>query len=223
MAYVRQIGAKVDLRLINADGSTPAESLLTMPGFSLWQTLFTPDGRSMVVRTTGGPTNRDLWLVALDSARHPVPLLRSPADEVSPTVSPDGRWLAYTSNESGRYEVYVRSFPGMGARYPVSLDGGTVPVWSPRGGELFYRSGPVMMAAELRAGATFEVLRRTALFSNGDYLSDPTHQGYDVAPDGQHFVMVRNLGGTSHLTVTLHQFENLGPGGSGARSAARPR
>ena len=215
VAYVRQLGARVDLRRINADGSAPADSLLAMPGFGLWQGLFAPDGRSMVVRTTGGPNNRDIWLVALDSARRPVPLLRSTADEVSPTLSPDGRWLAYSSNESGRYEVYVRSFPAMGARYPVSLEGGTVPVWSPRGGELFYRSGPVMMAAELRVGATFEVLRRTALFSNGDYVSDPTHQGYDVAPDGQHFVMVRNLGGTSHLTVTLHRFENVGPGGSG--------
>ena len=223
VAYVRQVGARVDLRLINADGSAPADSLLAMPGFGLWQALFAPDGRSMVVRTIGGPGSRDLWLVALDAARKPVPLLRSSADEVSPTVSPDGRWLAYASNESGRYEVYVRSFPGMGARYPVSLDGGTVPVWSPRGGELFYRSGPVMMAAELGAGAAFEVLRRTALFSNGDYISDPTHQGYDVAPDGRHFVMVRNLGGTSHLTVTLHRFQNLGPGGSGGTPTARER
>jgi len=223
VAYVRQVGARVDLRSVKADGSAPAESLLALPGFSLWEALFTPNGRSMVVRTTGGPSSRDLWLVALDSARQPVPLLRSPADEVSPTLSPDGRWLAYASNESGRYEVYVRSFPGMGARYPVSLDGGTVPVWSPRGGELFYRSGPMMLVAEVRAGSTFEVVRRTALFSNGDFESDPTHQGYDVAPDGRHFVMVRNLGGTSHLTVTLHLFQNLGRRGSGAAATARER
>ena len=82
-----------------------------------------------------------------------------------------------------------------------------------------------MMAAQLQVGGgtTFDVLRRTALFTNGDYLSDPTHQGYDVAPDGRHFAMVRNLGGTSHLTVTLHQFENLRPGGPGAAPATRPR
>ena len=223
VAYVRQTGAMVDLRLINADGSAPAESLLAMRGFSLWQALFTPDGRSMIVRTVGGPYNRDLWLVALDSARRPVPLLRTPADEVSPSVSPDGRWLAYASNESGRYEVYVRSFPAMSARVAVSLDGGTVPVWSPRGDELFYRSGPLLIAAALRAGATFDVLRRTVLFSNGDYVSDLTHQGYDVAPDGRHFVMVRSLAGTSRLTVTLHRFQHLGPGSTGAAATRGER
>ena len=150
--------------------------------------------------------------MALDSARQPVPLLQSPANEVAPALSPDGRWLAYVSNESGRAEVYVRSFPGMEARAAVSVDGGTEPVWSPRGGELFYRSGPVLIAAAVREGSGFDVLRRTPLFSNANYAVDLTHQVYDVAPDGQHFVMVRNLGGTSHLTVTLHQFENLGAG-----------
>ena len=224
VAYVRQIGASVDLRLVNADGSAPAELLLAMTGYGVWEGLFTPDGRSLVVRTVGGPGSRELWRVALDSARQPVPLIRSPADEVSPTLSPDSRWLAYASNESGRYEVYVRSFPGMGARYPVSLDGGTVPVWSPRGGELFYQSGSMMLAAEVDVvGSTFNVLRRTALFSNGDYVSDPTHPGYDVAPDGRHFVMVRNPSGTSRLTVTLNQFQNLGQESPGAAKAALPR
>jgi len=171
------------------------------------------------VRTTGGPYNRDLWLVSLDSARRLVPLLRTPADEVSPTVSPDGRWLAYASNESGRYEVYVRSFPTMSARIAVSIDGGTVPVWSPRGDELFYRSGPLQMSAALRTGATFDVLRRAVLFSNGDYVSDPTHQGYDVAPDGRHFLMVRSLAGTSRLTVTLNRFQHLEPSITAAASS----
>jgi Tol biopolymer transport system component len=223
VAYVRETGARVDLRRINADGSAPAESLLALPGYSLWQAQYTPDGRSLVVRTTGGPGSRELWLAALAAGQQPRPLLQTPADEVSPTLSPDGRWLAYSSNESGRYEVYVRSFPAMGARYPVSLDGGTVPVWSPQGGELFYRNGPMLLAAEVRTGPAFQVLRRTQLFSNGDYLSDPTHAGYDVAPDGRHFVMVRNLGGTSRLTVTLNRFQNLGPGRSGGSLEPRPR
>lgn len=223
VGYVRQVGATVDVRFVNADGSSPADSLLTMPGFGLWEVLFAPDGHSLVVRTTGGPSSRDLWRVALDSARQPVALLRSPADEVSPTISPDGHWLAYASNESGRYEVYVRSLPDLGGRYLVSLEGGTVPVWSPRGGELFYRSGPALMAAEVRTSSSFEVLRRTVLFSNADYVSDPTHQGYDVAPDGQHFVMVRNQRGSSRLAVTLHLMENLGSGGTVTASPTRPR
>ena len=203
---------------MNADGSAPAEPLLAWSDYSLWETLFTPNGESMVVRTTGGPLSRELWLVALDSAHKRVPLLPSPADEIAPALPPDGRWLAYASNESGRYEIYVRPFPGMGARYAVSLDGGTEPVWSRRGNELFYRSGPKLFAADVRLGGAFEVLRRTLLFSNGDYEGDPTHQGYDVAPDGAHFVMVRRLGGTSFLSVTLHRFQNV----LGGRPAPSP-
>ncbi|MFN0178048.1 MAG: protein kinase domain-containing protein [Gemmatimonadales bacterium] len=223
VAYVRENGAQVNIRFVNSDGSAPAESLLAMPEFGLWEALFAPDGRTLVVRTTGGPSNRDLWRVPLDSPPQLRALLRGPADEVSPSLSPDGRWLAYASNESGRYEVYVRSFPAMQGRSLVSLDGGTVPVWSPRGDELFYRNGPALVAAAVRSGPTFEVLRRTVLFSNGDYLSDPTHQGFDVSPDGQHFAMVRNLGGASRLTVILHVFENLGSGATGAASGLRPR
>ena len=70
-------------------------------------------------------------------------------------------------------------------------------------------TGPKLLAAEVRVGTGFEVVRRTMLFSNSDYEGDPTHAGYDVAPDGVHFVMVRNLGGASFFTVTLNQFVNL--------------
>ena len=87
-------------------------------------------------------------------------------------------------------------------------------MWSPRGGELFYRNGPDLLAAEIRAGKTFDVLRRTSLFSDVAYLADPTHAGYDVTPDGSRFLMVRALGDASALTVTLNLFRNLGSGGA---------
>jgi serine/threonine-protein kinase len=209
VAYIRQIGTDLNLRLLGADGSAPAESLLALPDLEIWEALFTPDDRSLIVRTVGGLGSRDIWLVPLDSVRRPVPLLNSRADEVAPAISPDGRSLAYVSNESGRAEVYVRSFPDMGGRYQISLDGGTEPAWSPRGGELFYRNGPAMMAARLRAGVAVEVSHRSTLFSDPDYVTDLTHRVYDVMPDGEHFVLVRNLAGASHLTVTLNRFHNL--------------
>ena len=78
----------------------------------------TQDQRTLIVRTTGAG-GRDIWRVPLDSGQAMVPLLTSPADEVAPALSPDGRWLAYMSTESTRNEVYVRSYPGMGARYQI--------------------------------------------------------------------------------------------------------
>jgi serine/threonine-protein kinase len=223
VAYLRQLGRTMDVRIMSADGSKSARSVPGLGQFEPWEVVFTPDGQSVVLRTVERTGSRDIWLAALDSARQPVPLLQNPANEVAPALSPDGRWLAYVSNESGRAEVYVRSFPGMEARSQVSVEGGTEPVWSPRGGELFYRSGPMLIAARVRAGTTFEVLGRTQLFTDAAYEADLTHQVYDVAPDGQHFVMVRNVGSATHLTVTLHQFQNPGYRGSIVAPTSRER
>ena len=210
VAYIRRIRTHLDLRRMGVDGSAPPESLLAMPDYEIWEALFTRDGRSLVVRTVGGPGSRDIWLVPLDSAP-PVPLLRSTADEVAPAISPDGHWLAYVSNESGRAEVYVRSFPDMGGRQQISLDGGTEPAWSPRGRELFYRNGPALIAIQLATSSGIEIIRRSTLFSEPAYMTDLTHRVYDVMPDAGHFVLLRNLAGVSHLTVTLNRFENLRP------------
>jgi serine/threonine-protein kinase len=210
VVYIRQIGTHLDLRRMGADGSAPPESLLAMSDYEIWEALLTRDGRSLIVRTVGGPGSRDIWLVPLDSAP-PVPLLRSSADEVAPAISPDNRWLAYVSNESGRAEVYVRSFPDMGGRYQISLEGGTEPAWSPRGKELFYRNGPALIAVQLETSSRIEIIRRSTLFSEPAYMTDLTHRVYDVMPDAAHFVLLRNLGGASHLTVTLNRFENLRP------------
>ena len=210
VGYVRVSGRTTDVRVTRAEGGGAAMSVPGARQLEPWEVVFTPDGHSALLRTVAPSGSRDIWLVSLDSTRPPVPLLQNPANEVAPALSPDGHWLAYVSTESGRAEVYVQSFPKMEARVAVSLDGGTEPVWSPRGDELFYRSGPALLAATVRPGSVFGVLRRTVLFSDPNYLADLTHQVYDVAPDGRHFLMLRNLVGTSHLTVTLNQFRNLG-------------
>jgi hypothetical protein len=217
LLFVRQRGGDATLRRIRADGTAPAESLLAWAGYGLWEGLYTRDGRSLIVRTVGLGA-RDIWLAPLDGSE-PTPLVSSPAQEVAPALSPDGRWLAYSSDESGRYEIYVRAFPAGGERYLVSLDGGTEPVWSANGRTLFYRDGPRLISASIPGDGPFTVLGRTELFSNPSYEADPTHAGYDVAPDGQHFVMVRQIGGSHALTVTLNLFANL----DGTRGAAIPQ
>ena len=207
VAYLRESGTRMDLRLVRSDGSGSARSL---PGAPLppWEVRFTPDGGSLLVRTAGGPGSRDIFLVPLDTTVGVTELLGSTADEMAPVVSPDGRWMAYVSNESGRAEVHVRGFPGMEGRTQVSLDGGTEPLWSRDGRELFYRSGAALHAAEVRTSPTFDIVWRTRLFADPAYVGDISHTLYDVTPDGR-FVMIRELSGTTHLSVTLNLFQNF--------------
>jgi len=211
IVFSRVQGRTADLRIINADGSAPAESLLTVPGLQILQSHFTPDGRALVVRTSG-PSGRDLWRVPLDSTRVLRSLLHGPADVNGATLSPDGRWMAYVSRESGRPEVYVRPYPAMGARYQVSLEGGLEPVWSPQGDEIFYRNASAMLSAAVRTSSGFEVLGRTTLFADPACLLGPFEPQYDVAPDGGRLLVVRLLGNTTGLGITLNWFENLRAG-----------
>ena len=110
--------------------------------------------------------------------------------------SPDGRWLAYVSNESGRAEVYVQPYPGPGGKWQISIEGGTEPIWNRNGRELFYRSGTKMMAVETTTQPSFSAGKPRMLFE-GQYFPavfpgmDLT---YDVSADGQRFLMVKETG-----------------------------
>ncbi len=122
-----------------------------------------------------------------------MPLVATEFRETSPAVSPDGRWLAYASNESGRYEVYVRPFPNTNDfKWLVSTDGGREPVWAHSGRELFYRGNGNQMVVEVLPGPTFVTGERRTLFSVQGFRSVTVHQQYDVTPDDQRFVMIRN-------------------------------
>jgi WD40-like Beta Propeller Repeat len=112
--------------------------------------------------------------------------------EIHPTVSPDGHWIAYTSDESGIQEVYVRAFPGTAAgRWQVSNGGGFQPRWSSDGRELYFGSGDRLMAAELRTSHGLEVTRLRTVLSPAGFPSDRFHQTYDVLPGGQRVVFPR--------------------------------
>jgi len=149
----------------------------------------------------------DLWVLTLDGRR--IPFLRTPFDERGATFSRDGRWLAYTSNESARDEIYVRPFPGPGQKWQISTGGGSEPVWARDGRELFYRSGDQMMAVAVSTTPTFLSQKPRVLFE-GEYARPDPLTSYDVAPDG-HFVMVRGetQSALSPLHVVLNWFEEL--------------
>ncbi len=157
--------------------------------------LWSPDGQWIVFRTgSGGINTRDLWAIRPGVDSVPRPVATSQYDEFSPALSPDGRWLAYVSTESGRREVYVRPFPDAErARWQVSVEGGSQPLWSPTGSELFYRTPRgEMMAVSVAPGAAFAPQEPTVLFlmATVRVFGSDYHQAYDVARDGRRFLMI---------------------------------
>ncbi len=130
--------------------------------------------------------------------------LATGADEFNPALSPDGRWLAYTSNETGRDEVYVAAFPGPGRPLQVSADGGTGPLWSHDGRTLYYRAlDGRFMAVDVRQGPQLALSNRRALFSTLPYVSNRLHAPYDIAPDDGRFLFVKKPV-APELKVVLH-------------------
>jgi len=206
---------------VPADGSGAPESLVVRPGRWIAST-FEPEGRGLAYYGVTAPQGKaEVWRMRLGAGEAPQQILASGFQNGAPSLSPDGRWFAYVSDESGRAEVYVRPYPGPGGRWQVSLDGGTEPLWSPTGREIFYRDGDRMMAAAVRTQPGFEVGSRTQLFT-GTYnptAGGPTNScNYDVTRDGQTFVMLQALVGSAQaVVVTLNWFEQVARKGRGTR------
>ncbi len=207
IVYSRGQFGQGDLYWIPADGSGPAELLLVAPE-DQWAGDVTPDGRTLLFRSGGGGPVRSIHTLSLQGPRTAQPFLANQFDNHSPSLSPDGHWVASVSNESGRLEVYVRPFPGSGGRWQVSLDGGSEPVWAANGRELFYRNGTKMMVAAIALHPTFTVGARRELFE-GNYVNDPVYRSYDVTRDGQAFVMVRSPKPLGDFVVVLNWFDQL--------------
>jgi serine/threonine-protein kinase len=153
----------------------------------------------------------DLWSLSLSENSQPHPFAPSRFNETAPAFSPDGRWLAYVSDESGRLEVYVRPFPGPGEKTPISIGGGSEPVWDRRGRELFFRNGDQMMVVAVNTGPTFSAGRPRLLFT-GPYVRTAGRINYDVSPDGENFVMLdsgEESGAATKVNVLLNWYEEL--------------
>ena len=143
-----------------------------------------------------------------------VPLIADPnINEHSPSLSPDGKWLAYVSDESGLWELYVRPFPEVNdGRWQVSTAGGSQPVWARDGSELFYMNQRGdLMSAEILAGSSFAVGQQSVLFNTAGYYTFAFHPQYDVSTDGQQFVMIRfrGVGEAGDLVVVENFLQEL--------------
>ena len=194
-----------------ADGTGSAEPLVDHPN-SLRPMAFSPDGRRLVAREGHPEEAANLVVLSMDGERTVEPLLATDFDERNAEVSPDGRWLAYDSNSSGEWEVYVRPFPNVDQGLVlVSRNGGVQPLWAPDGRELFYR-GPEggLIAVSVQTEPDFTASIPEVVFE-GPYLVE-TGRNYDLHPDGQRFLMVKEGTGTeaaTQLHVVQHWFEEL--------------
>jgi serine/threonine-protein kinase len=196
IAFSRQLGDREEIYWQAADGSGAAEALTQGSGVPMHPIEITGDG-TLLYTNAGLP--RDIFMIPVAGpAGAGTPLLDDPsASEGSPTVSPDGSWLAYSSNESGDYEVYVRPFPDVDAgRWQISTGGGVHPQWSRDGRELFYLNvrsvGIALMAVAVDAGEIFRSRAPVELFQGRYYYASTAAAPdvYDVHPDGQRFLMI---------------------------------
>jgi serine/threonine-protein kinase len=191
IAYASGRNGVIGMFMRNADGSGSVDSI-NVTATAQTVGAFINSDKILVLNTSLDGTN-DLYELSLAKRGQPTPYLASSYNEFYPAVSPNGKWLAYVSDESGQNEVYVRPLTGEGAKTLVSQNGGGEPVWSRDGRELFYlnfgAANTPMMAATVESGTEFKVLDRKELFSVNEYEGATPHTNYDVTPDGK-FVMV---------------------------------
>ena len=201
---------------VRADGSGSPEPLLAGKGSNQIPGSVTADGKLIAYCEDGTNTLEDIWVMSLERDGEPRLFVQTPASDVMPAISPSGGLLAYASNESGQFEIYLRSFPDGGRKVQVSSEGGIHPVWARNGKELFYRA-PLggskwrMMAAEVSPGKPIRISRSGGLFEDSYSASGET-PSYDVLPDGQHFVMIevdREASRITQFNVVLNWFEEL--------------
>jgi eukaryotic-like serine/threonine-protein kinase len=197
-----------------ADGTGRVERLTDLPTARQVPYAVTPDGTRLIFRehnaTPGGDAG-DLMVMSLTGKRLSEPLVQTKSREMNAELSPDGRWFAYQSDQSGRDEIYVRPFPNASAgQWKVSSSGGTRPLWARSGDELFYESAGALMRVAVTSGPTFEAGIPTRLF-DGPYVYGALERMYDISPDGQRFLLIKEASATDQPSPSprLIVFTNL--------------
>ena len=200
---------------VRADGSAPIERLHEGTAYPL---SITRDGATLLFQMPSADSGSNVWMMAIGGDRTARPLLNSPANESWAELSPDGKWLAYGSDSSGRFEVYVQPFPGPGQREQISYGGGDSPLWSRNGRELFFMTGgdqPGIVrvnAVDVTLGGAFTSGEPRVLFE-GRFGRTGSPTAYDVSPDGRRLLMTEYLDPpkqpVTRMRVVLNWFEEL--------------
>jgi Tol biopolymer transport system component len=191
---------------LEASGGSEPHPVLTTQGGD-YPTDWSPDGRFILERHMDAQSNLELWIVPVDDPGKHAPLVRGAFGASHGRFSPDGRFVAYQANETGRWEISVTAFPGPGGTWRVSSEGGTEPVWSRDGKELFYLAADGhLMAVPVRLAPTFDAGSPKPLFllRRREPVSAIDLYDYDVAPDGRRFLVnVSTETASPPLTVVL--------------------
>ena len=210
--FASTIAGDAKLYSMPADGSEEPQRI-TRTNLVEFPTSVSPHGDLAFMATEGPGSKWDIWTARLgepDSAR---PFLETRFNEHEPTFSPDGRWIAYVSDETGRDELFVRSFPDSGAKWSVSSGAGTEPLWSPDGKKLYYRTAEELMVVTVETRPTFSVSRPRAVLEDSfeRWRGQPGFRNYDISPDGERFLVLESGEQTQYdiIHVVLNWFEEL--------------
>jgi serine/threonine-protein kinase len=203
VAFVRDTLSGGDVYAHRSDGSGQ-DRLLARIDRPIQSADWSRDGQWLLMRTDDAAAGHgDIVGKRTSGDTAAVPLAATPFEELHPALSRDGHWMAYSSNESGQYEVYVRPFPTTASgRWQVSIGGGGAPRWSPDGSELYFLNGNQLIAARLVTTPTFSVAQRVPLFSVADFDIDFYHQSFEVTPDGKSFLFMASTDRLAHREST---------------------
>jgi serine/threonine protein kinase/Tol biopolymer transport system component len=216
--YIAFLATEEGINVIRSDGSGKPQPLTRSKNIQVpWS--FTPDGKRLAFYELDSKTSFDLWTVPLESdsaglrAGKPEAFLQTPADERTPSFSPDGRWLAYVSDESGTFQVYVRAFPDKGGKWQISNSGGWLPIWSRNGHELFFEAlDNHIMVAPYAVKSDIFVADKPRVWSEKQIVGlTLTSRNVDLAPDGKRVVALMPVEATEGQKAQNHVvfFENF--------------
>jgi serine/threonine-protein kinase len=200
---VRRQNPPVEMIAFTVEGAREVTTLAHGAGTG-WPSSWSAGGDLLVYTTAGRTTQSDIWVRAMGESSPPAAFLATKANETQPAISPDGKWIAYVTNETGTPEVFVRPYPDTGVAWQVSTGGGSGPLWSRSGRELYFASGTKMMAAPIATQPVFRIGNPVELFDGG--FAAGSRRDYDIAPDGRFIAVGRtgDEGGQQELRMLLN-------------------
>ena len=187
----------------NADHSDAPQLLLEgSKNEQVLEGVISPDGKFLAFRATSPDHPHDIWYRRLTGDTSRKAIVNAPSQEYAPRFSPNGRWIAYTSDEDGANQVFVQPFPPTGAQYKVTDAGGITPLWSPDGRKIYYLNASKLFAATVETSPTFRVVQRDSVpGTQSPKLWSPVHPAYDVSPDGRHLLLLRPVRADNDLVI----------------------